>query len=185
MNLLAEPSDEQLFRKAQKGDEAAFTTLYRRRQGGVYRFALQMSGSEAIAEDVVQEVFLALIRDSAPFQESRGALQPYLFGMARNIVLRHLEKSRQHLPLLPDFEVASSQDVQAEASRLQDVEAVRRAILALPEHYREVVVLCDLQELDYESAAIALGCAVGTVRSRLHRARGLLVERLSSSRCVS
>jgi RNA polymerase sigma-70 factor (ECF subfamily) len=55
-------------------------------------------------------------------------------------------------------------------------------VLALPAHYREVVVLCELHEMSYAEAATTLGCAVGTVRSRLHRARGLLVERLREVR---
>jgi RNA polymerase sigma-70 factor (ECF subfamily) len=63
-------------------------------------------------------------------------------------------------------------------SRTETIESVRRSVLALPEKYREVVVLCDLQELSYLEAAEILGCAVGTVRSRLHRGRALLIEKL-------
>ncbi len=65
-----------------------------------------------------------------------------------------------------------------EMSRTEAIEAVRRAVLALPERYREVVVLCDLQEMSYGETAEILGCAIGTVRSRLHRARALLIEKL-------
>lgn len=69
-----------------------------------------------------------------------------------------------------------------EMSRAEAIEAVRRAVLALPEHYREVVVLCDLQEMSYGETAEILGCAIGTVRSRLHRARALLIEKLRPAR---
>ena len=67
-----------------------------------------------------------------------------------------------------------------ELTRSELIEGVRQAVLALPQHYRETVVLCDLHELSYQETAAVLGCAVGTVRSRLHRARALLVERLRS-----
>jgi len=63
-------------------------------------------------------------------------------------------------------------------TRGEGVESLRKAILALPPHYREVVVLCDLNEMDYAGAAEILGCAVGTVRSRLHRARELILKKL-------
>ena len=65
--------------------------------------------------------------------------------------------------------------------RSEMIESVRQAVLALPSHYREVVVLCDLHEMSYLEAAAALSCAVGTVRSRLHRARSLLIERLRAT----
>ncbi|HEV2762794.1 MAG TPA: sigma factor, partial [Pyrinomonadaceae bacterium] len=78
------PSDLDLLRRLRGGDEEAFVALYWRRQGGVYRFALQMCGSEAVAEDVVQEVFVALMQDSGNFDPERGSLAAYLYGMARN-----------------------------------------------------------------------------------------------------
>ena len=67
-------------------------------------------------------------------------------------------------------------------TRREGLETLRRAVQALPRRYREVVVLCDLEEVDYADAAVALGCPIGTVRSRLHRARGLLLEKLSPER---
>jgi len=63
-------------------------------------------------------------------------------------------------------------------TRREGIDTLRRAVQALPRRYREVVVLCDLEEVDYADAAAALGCPIGTVRSRLHRARGLLLEKL-------
>jgi RNA polymerase sigma-70 factor (ECF subfamily) len=180
--------DATLFRRMAAGDEQAFTALYRRRQAGIYRFALQMSGSEAIAEDVTQEVFLLLIREASTYHPGRGSLQAFLLGVARNYVLRVLEKNRAGLPLAEDAEpcAISAADALANLTREETVEGVRQAVLALPAHYREVVVLCDLEEMDYAQAAEALGCAVGTVRSRLHRARGLLLEKLRAdpARCV-
>ncbi|HEX8098424.1 MAG TPA: RNA polymerase sigma factor [Pyrinomonadaceae bacterium] len=181
----AKLSDDELLRLARGGDEGAFVTLYRRRQGGVYRFALQMCGSEAVAEDVTQEVFMVLMREAGRYEPSRGSLAAYLYGIARNQVLRHLHRDRNAVQIFDETDddgyaspFVSKDDPLADLTRSETIESVRQAVLALPEHYREVVVLCDLHEMSYAEAAEALGCAVGTIRSRLHRARGLLVEKL-------
>jgi RNA polymerase sigma-70 factor (ECF subfamily) len=183
-------SDEELLGLAAAGELAAFAALYERRQGGIYRFALRMSGSESLAEDVTQDVFIALIKDAGQFDPARGTVASYLYGMARNRVFRLLERDRC---LIPMTEQASGddddpvhdrlivrEDPLAELTRNELVEAVRQSILALPIHYREVIILCSLQEMSYAQAAEVLGCAVGTVRSRLYRARDLLVRKLES-----
>lgn len=180
-------TDAELLRLMLEGSEEAFTALYRRRQGGVYRFALQMSGSEALAEDVVQEVFMVLMRDGGNFDPSRGSLAAYLYGIARNHVLRAFERERSFVPLDTDADDANDAphenlvahfDPLGDLTRAESVEKLRQAVLALPAHYREALVLCELHELSYADAAGALGCAVGTVRSRLHRARAMLAEKM-------
>ena len=189
---LATHSDEELLRLVIAGDEEAFTLLYNRRQGAVYRFALHMSGSTTIAEDVTQEVFIVLMSEAARYDPSRGSLATYLYGISRNHVLRRMQRDRVFVPIEGDSEHsrAAAAEPVAEADPLGDltrsetVELVRRAILSLPTHYREVVVLCELNEMDYAEAANVLGCAVGTVRSRLHRGRALLVEKLRTSEGV-
>jgi RNA polymerase sigma-70 factor (ECF subfamily) len=185
MNRSHEPTDAELLARSRDGDEAAFLELYRRTQGPVFRFAMQMSGSRSIAEDVTQEVFLALARDGGRFDPARGSLQSYLFGMTRNQVLRRFDKRATLVSIDEERDgadplgsVEATADQHGELARAQTVEIVRRAVQSLPVNYREVVVLCDLQELSYEDAAAALECAVGTVRSRLHRARAMLAERL-------
>ena len=193
MKASPEYSDEELLRLTVAGDADAFTTLYRRRQAGIYRFALQMCGSEGIAEDVTQEVFMTLMRESQIFDPSRGTLAAYLYGIARNQVLRRLEKERHFVALVDDTleegsaapseqAATAAHDPLAELTRHELIESVQQAVLALPAHYREVVVLCELHEMSYAEAAATLGCAVGTVRSRLHRARAMLVERLREVR---
>jgi RNA polymerase sigma-70 factor, ECF subfamily len=188
MTDLSTVADLTLLRRMAAGDEEAFTALYRRRQGGIYRFALQMSGSEAIAEDVTQEVFMLLIREAATYDPSRGSLQAFLYGVARNHVLRALERNREGVPLDGEAErcAEGAGDTLLNLTREEASQAVRQAVLALPSHYREVMVLCDLEEMDYANAAIALGCSIGTVRSRLHRARGLLTAKLRAdpARCI-
>ena len=178
-------TDDDLLIRMRSGDERAFVALYRRRQAAIYRVALHMSGSATVAEDVTQEVFLALIREECGFDPRRGTLSGYLFGIARKLVLRHVERGRPDVALETDVESSALPELMVNDDPLADlidregIEALRRSVLALPRRYREVVVLCDLEEVDYGEAAVVLGCPIGTVRSRLHRARALLLEKLS------
>jgi RNA polymerase sigma-70 factor (ECF subfamily) len=176
---VTENDHELLDRMLLKGDEDAFTSLYRRRQAPVYRFALQMTGNIMLAEDVTQETFLALIQHGRRFDPSRGTLASFLYGIARNLVLRRLERDRPGEPGFAE-ELVAEEDVLGDLTRRETIEQVRRAVLSLPPAYREVVVLCDLQDLSYQDAAAALECPVGTVRSRLNRARSVLAQKLSA-----
>jgi len=190
---LTEIRDEQLLKMMQGGDEDAFATLYRRRQGAIYRFVLEMSGSASLAEDVTQEVFMALIRDSRGYDPSRGSLGAYLLGMARHHALRLIKRDRTYVSISQtwdgsrdreDLAPLSPENPHSEMSRRESIHWVQQAILSLPEHYREAVVLCDLNEMSYEDAASVLGCSVGTVRSRLHRGRALLIQKLAGAKKV-
>src|SRR5262245_35679963 len=156
MNKPMTPSDAELLRLIVAGDEPAFTALYRRHQGPVYRFALMMSGAADLAEEVTQEVFLALIREAHRYDSARGALAAYLCGMARNQVLRLLARERPYVPLIEETEedetapitqLIAREDQFGDCTRKEISRLVRQAVLALPMHYREVVVLCDFQEL--------------------------------------
>jgi RNA polymerase sigma-70 factor (ECF subfamily) len=198
MKALTNLADDELLRLAGSGSEEAFTMLYQRRQAAVYRFALQMSGSSFLAEEVTQDVFMTVLGDSTSYDASRGTVASYLYGIARRLVWRRMAQSRSHFPLAVVEEAASRTpeqlvafpQVERDLARDETIRTLRRAILALPAGYREAVVLCDLHEMSYADAANALGCAVGTVRSRLHRARALLAERMaaraeSPSRCLA
>ena len=185
MNLKSNLSDSELLRMMLAGDEEAFALLYRRRQGGIYRFALQMSGSKSIAEDVTQEVFLFLMREGQVFDPAKGALSAFLLGVARNHVLRRLRVEHLLAPLgedadddAPFLQASTDMCPLEDLTRAETIESVRKAVLSLPAKYREVVVLCELQEVSYGETAEILNCAIGTVRSRLHRARALLLAKL-------
>lgn len=204
MTKATELTDDGLLRRMMAGDEEAFTLLYRRRQPALYRFALHMSGNPAVAEDVTQEVFMTLIRDTARFDPTRGTLGGFLFGVARNHLRKRWEQDRRSVSLSEDADemgrtVSNISGKSSGASgngngngafarphdefaSLETAHHVRQAISTLPENYREVVVLCELEEMSYEEAASALNCPVGTIRSRLHRAREILVQKLREQR---
>jgi RNA polymerase sigma-70 factor (ECF subfamily) len=184
------PSDGELVQLIVAGEERAFITVYRRHQAQIFRFALLMSGSHAIAEDVTQEVFMALVREPARYDASRGALSAYLYGIARNYVLRCIDRDRSYISIVDEFqeggftalhELTLESDPLDDLARSELVRSVRQAVLALPPRYRDVVVLCDFQELSYAEAAAVLGRPVGTICSRLHRGHSLLLEKLRSS----
>jgi len=183
--MTSDLNDSELLQSMLAGDEEALSVLYRRRQGAVYRFALQMSGSKTVAEDVTQEVFLFLMKDGHVFDPTKGSVSAFLLGVARNYVLRRLRVEHQLAPLGDDFDddvpvLHASADICPldDLTRAETIESVRRAVLSLPSKYREVVVLCELQDISYGETAEILGCAIGTVRSRLHRARALLLAKL-------
>lgn len=170
-----ELGDGELLRLSKAGDEHAFMTLYRRHQCHVFRFAHHMCGQRETAEEITQDVFLAVLSEPALYVEERGSLQGYLIGVARNKVRRALSQMRA-APLLP--EEFSAPSMFEGLCRERELTMLRNAILSLPQNYREVVVLCDLEEMDYADVARQLDCALGTVRSRLHRARAILSARL-------
>ncbi len=172
-------SDQALVRKTAAGDREAFAALYRRHQASVYRFARLMTGSASTAEDVVQEVFLALMKDAGRYDAARATLTTYLFGTARRVTRRRLLRERRFVEIdASDTAADDSPDVSAMLERKDALHQLRDAIVSLPSRYREVVVLCDLEDVTYETAAASIGCAIGTVRSRLHRARQLLGTKL-------
>jgi len=180
---MAEPEtgDLQFLRRMRKGDENAFGLLYERHQGGIFRFVLHMTGSKAIAEEVTQEVFMLLIRKPGAYDPDKGTLAAYLFGVARNLARRATHVT-PHVDLdeVEDSGQAPAQDadIVEVLSNSEALESLRKALLALPEEYREAVVLCNLQEMSYEQASAVMECSVGTIASRLHRAHKLLKTRL-------
>jgi RNA polymerase sigma-70 factor (ECF subfamily) len=188
MSVAHEPEDQELLRRAATGDREAFAAFFQRHRHGVYRFALNMSGSEATAEEVTQEVFMTLIRDPGGYDPNRGSVAAFLYGIARYQVLRVRKREWRFAELPegegdPDSAVWASEDSTIpDLIRDEEALAVRKAILSLPPVHREAVVLCELEEMSYAEAADILGCAIGTVRSRLHRARQSLRQSLEGLR---
>jgi RNA polymerase sigma factor (sigma-70 family) len=168
---------------ASEGDEAAFGELYARYQRQIYHYAARMCGVAA-GDDVVQETFLAVLRQGGRFDPAKGTAASYLYGIARHHVIKRLD--REGMTLSEPVELAASDAVTPQDTPLETmarermIDVVRQAVQSLPAAYREVVALCDLQEMDYATVAQVIQCPIGTVRSRLHRARGLLLRKLSA-----
>jgi RNA polymerase sigma-70 factor (ECF subfamily) len=175
------PTDGELVTRAAGGERAAFVAIYQRYHTGIYRFARSMTGSATMAEDVTQEVFLVLIRELKRYDPDRAALGTYLYAVARNVSRHRLRRERRFVQLdLPTAkEPRTTDDPSGPMMQSQAVARVRALIRGLSSRYREVLILCDLHGLSYEAAAAALDAPVGTVRSRLHRARQQLAERLA------
>jgi len=170
--------DGSLIHRFQAGDRDAFTTLYRAHHPAIFRFAFRMTADPVKAAEITQDVFVWLIHHAAEFDPQRGALPAFLAGVARKLLLRRQRTERRWLP----FDAAEAfrfetRDSAAEAAIAIDAESLRNAIALLPMRYREAIVRCDLESQSYEEAAATLGCAVGTIRSRLHRGRELLARK--------
>ncbi len=179
--------DAGLLGRARRGDEAAFSQLFASHQRSIYLYAARMCGADA-GDDVVQETFLAVLQPSGAYDPARGTVAAYLLGIARHLVLRRLG-SRYKACLANVAEgtadcVAAQETALERLTRAETIDTVRAAVQALPPVYREVVELCELQELDYATAAGVIQCPIGTVRSRLHRARALLMTKLAAARQV-
>ena len=181
--LNGELSDAELHRAALAGSGEAMAAIYRRHGGLVYRFTLQMSRNETVAEEITQEVFLALLTQMDRFDAGKGALSTWLCGIARRQLWKHLERNDSAVLFDLDdegaAELGSPNDGPAEVLlRSEAVAAVRAGMNELPPVLREVVILCALEEMSYEEAAQVLNVPVGTVRSRLHRAKARLADLL-------
>lgn len=183
MNEVDDALDAELLERARRGDENAFSQLFGRHQGAIYRYAVHLCGAEA-GDDIVQETFLAVLRQRGRTDTPRTSVVGYLFGIARHLVLQRLGwKYEQPLTDTGDGDVSqvASDALTAldDLTRAETIATVRAAVQSLPPAYREVVVLCELQDLDYAAAASVVQCPIGTIRSRLSRARALLAAKLS------
>jgi RNA polymerase sigma-70 factor (ECF subfamily) len=183
-------SDEALVALARGGSQAAFEALLGRHQDLVYQLATRMLGHREDALDVAQDVFVSVFRGLASF-ESKARFRTWLYRVTVNRCRDELRRraSKKHARLLsPDAPLrgeAGRIDPPSEAPAPPETaaskeahEAIAAAIRDLPEDAREVLLLRDVQDLAYEEIAEVLAVPVGTVRSRLHRARSLLRERI-------
>jgi RNA polymerase sigma-70 factor (ECF subfamily) len=190
MDQLTSRSDADLLKLSLAGEEPAFLLLYERLKGGIFRYAFYMTNSKSVAEEATQEVFISLLSAGSHYRPDRGDVAAFAFGIARNFVRRieRRERAYQPLPLDPVLESLSgklaseSEALPGQMIRNEVVQRVQVAVASLPDHYRQVVVLCDLCDLPYADAAARLECAVGTIRSRLNRAHTLLAQKLKSFR---
>lgn len=183
--------DARLCARVAEGDEAAFAALVERYQHRIFGFCARMLGGDrAEAEDLAQDVFLTVYRNAGEF---RGdcAFSTWLFRIAKNQTLnriKYLERrgrsARRSEGEAPDERIARLVDPDARSpddamAEQQTARMVQEAIDELHEEHRAVVVLRDLEDLSYEEISEMTGLPLGTVKSRIHRARSALAKRLS------
>jgi RNA polymerase sigma-70 factor (ECF subfamily) len=178
--------DSERMARLAAGDTGALRELYERHGRALLRFSCAMCRSRQAAEDLVHDTFVALLRGPHLFDPAQGSAFAYLCGVLRHRVSRHFRQQKRWVALSDDDAapapvVAHPAD---EIARSQISAAFRQALLELPLQHREIIALCDLEELPYHSVAAILQCPIGTVRSRLHRARALLTLRLASLELV-
>lgn len=182
---MSDASDAALLVSSADGDAAAASELYRRHADAVYRFVWMTTGSEAEAADVVQETFMTVLERRSGYDPSRGTCAAYLCGIARHLVYRRFDARTESFAEIDTVAEQASSPVLApphdEVERSEALARLHRAIRALPPHYRDVLILVELQEMSYLDAAAIAGIELGTVRSRLSRARARLAELLNAS----
>jgi RNA polymerase sigma-70 factor (ECF subfamily) len=157
--------------------ETAFRSAFDEHKDAVYRFAWRMSGPDA-AEDITQDVFLALLRHPDRFDAMRGTLRAFLLGIARNLVLKRWRDEHRWDPLDDETLVTPAFDVTSGDT----AELVGAAVRSLPPLQREALILAEFDELSLEEIARAVDADIGTVKSRLHRARQNLKRLLAPIR---
>jgi RNA polymerase sigma-70 factor (ECF subfamily) len=153
-------------------------TVFEQHKDAVYRFAWRMMNSATAAEDVAQDVFLSLLKLPHRFDPSRGRLRPFLLGITRNLVLKRWRDEHRWDQLEDEEFVARPVDVE----RSETAQIVGEAVRSLPPLQREVLILAEYEELSLEEIARAVESEVGTVKSRLHRARENLKQILQPLR---
>jgi RNA polymerase sigma-70 factor, ECF subfamily len=197
MNSRAVTDDEELLAAAARGDASTFVELVRRHTTRMHRVAMRILGDAAEAEDVVQEAWISAWRSLAGFRGD-SAPSTWLFRVVTNAALMHLRRRRPTVPLdaqhhdgtcAPESraarrgEVADASDgPEASALRTEQVDTVLRAISALEPAQRVPLVMRELEGRSYEEMAELLGVGVPALRSRVYRARSMLLARLRELR---
>lgn len=178
-----DPIEEKAIRAAQKGDGAAFETLYTLHKKRVYSLCLRMTGSTADAEDLSQEAFMQLFRKISTFR-GESAFSTWLHRMTVNVVLMHLRKKVPDQVSIDETlegaeETAPPRQLEDKDLRLAgavDRVALERAISKLPAGYRTIFILHDIEGYEHNEIAKILGCSIGNSKSQLHKARMRLRE---------
>jgi RNA polymerase sigma-70 factor, ECF subfamily len=181
-------TDEALMRAVRDGDLARLGTLFDRHHTGLFDYLKRSIGNRAAAEDIVQDVFVRILRYRATYRED-GAFETWLYGIARNARADYFRTRRNALPLseeaLESPDAGPGPDRQAEQER--ETAQLRHALQLLREDKRELIVLARYRDMKYEAIAELLGVDVGTVKVRVHRAikelRGIYLQMKERPSC--
>jgi RNA polymerase sigma-70 factor (ECF subfamily) len=147
--------------------DADFREAYGRNKDLLFRFARRMTGSNETAEDIVQESFLRLWRDSAAYDPARGSLRSFLLGVTRNLTLKAMRRERT----FEEVDESVAVCIQMDPVSRERAEIVAKAVGALPPRQREVVILAEYEDMSLEEIANTTGADLAAVKSRLHRGR--------------
>ncbi len=159
--------------------EAAFRDAFHRYGGMIFRYAYRMTGSSPVAEDIVQECFLALWQKPLAYDPARGGLRGFLLGIARNKVLMGWRQDRAHGPLDEVIESLPAKLDTLDGLDTEQAEAVARAVQTLLPLQREALILAEYEGMSLEEIGQATGAEIAAVKSRLHRARQSLRQLLA------
>ncbi len=172
---MADPSDDELIRRHLSGDRSAFGLLVERHQRRVYNLTYRMLGRPEDAHDATQDAFVTCMQKLSGFRGT-SAFTTWLHRVTLNICYDTLRKRAREIPVEEqDEQTVAPGDLAADSAAAVDVQ---RALLAVPEEFRTVLVMHDVQGVPYEEIAEALGAPIGTVKSRLHRGRVALARAL-------
>ena len=178
-NSSGQCDDDHLFRRYLGGDGSAFAQLFERHGPGVYRFARGMLADAALAEDVLQEAFLCVVR-SARRYEARGTFRTWLLRITRNLCLNRIESRR--VRLAQDLSGAEPARHQAtpldQLQSAEQLDIIRQRLQTLPGHQREATLLYAMGDLSYAQIADVLDVHLNTVKTLIHRARAALAQAL-------
>jgi RNA polymerase sigma factor (sigma-70 family) len=179
--------DAELWGRAVDGDHAAFGDLFDRHSRAIYNFCFRRTADWAAAEDLVATVFLEAWRKRRSVKVAPGgSLLPWLYGVALNVLRNHRRAQRRLMDavhrLRGEAQQATSDDAATDVEAARRMRAVLDLVERLPRRERDVLYLCVFAGLGYDDAALVLGVPIGTVRSRLSRARVRLRELQSQTR---
>jgi RNA polymerase sigma-70 factor (ECF subfamily) len=184
---LASASDDALVERVARGDRDAFALLYRRYERPVFAVLLRLGGQRALAEEWLQEAFTRVWLAAGSHDSARGAVRSWIFAIALNTARSELARKRyrtRHVSLdeteldLPDT-TGGEPPLAARLDGQRQAGALAAALLELPDHLREVVVLRCTRELSFAEIAEVTGCPQGTLKARFHRATQALKRRLA------
>jgi len=164
--------EARLVARAASGETDAFREVFEAHHAAMFRFAYRLTSAADAAEDITQECFLRLIGRPA-FESGRGSLRLYLYGIVRNLVRQHQQANGREVHWDDDTDegVSSGASLPDPVASAEVTAVVQSAVAALPPLQREAIVLCEFEELSLDEVAAIVGADVGTVKSRLHRAR--------------
>src|SRR5262245_60647439 len=160
-------SDEELMSQVRSGVGEMLGVLFERYQVPLFNFYLKLSGERSVSEDLVQEVFFRILKYRQSYRPETP-FRAWMYQIARNARVDHLRRRRPETSWEPEMSPAVVPTDTAQQS--QETALLYRALMRMPEDKREVLVLSRFQDLKYEEIAQLLGCEIGTVKTRVHRA---------------